>query len=218
MATPAHCYYCFESLYASFQGNKTTPQLSVIENLWYEFEASKDAALGANLDDAVEVLAENDKKNKERATELPVDTDGSDKEHLEGEEATYGSEDGGQTTSATSDTLQPPSIRRLQGGSSSSRSSSSSAPSALSTSSSRSVLTGTTSMTSAASPNSTSSLNSTSKSYSKRLRSDSSDTEYPLFVTWNTISRSGHKALRGCIGTFEPQDLQSGLSSYARTS
>ncbi|KAK0256822.1 hypothetical protein LTS02_010492 [Friedmanniomyces endolithicus] len=42
--------------------------------------------------------------------------------------------------------------------------------------------------------------------------------EYPLFVTWNTTSRSGHKSLRGCIGTFEPQELEYGLRSYALTS
>jgi uncharacterized protein (TIGR00296 family) len=41
-------------------------------------------------------------------------------------------------------------------------------------------------------------------------------TESPLFVTWNTVSpRSGGHALRGCIGTFEAQDLDEGLSSYA---
>ncbi|OLN94204.1 AMMECR1-like protein [Colletotrichum chlorophyti] len=44
-------------------------------------------------------------------------------------------------------------------------------------------------------------------------------TESPLFVTWNTVSpRSGHHSLRGCIGTFEPQDLEDGLSSYSLTS
>jgi len=43
-------------------------------------------------------------------------------------------------------------------------------------------------------------------------------TESPLFVTWNTISsRHGH-SLRGCIGTFEAQELDEGLSSYALTS
>ncbi|KAF2774083.1 hypothetical protein EJ03DRAFT_386941 [Teratosphaeria nubilosa] len=42
--------------------------------------------------------------------------------------------------------------------------------------------------------------------------------EHPLFVTWNTISKSGHKNLRGCIGTFEPQELEYGLRSYALTS
>ena len=41
-------------------------------------------------------------------------------------------------------------------------------------------------------------------------------TESPLFVTWNTVSpRSGRTSLRGCIGTFEAQDLDEGLSSYA---
>ncbi|KAI1485524.1 AMMECR1 domain-containing protein [Biscogniauxia mediterranea] len=44
-------------------------------------------------------------------------------------------------------------------------------------------------------------------------------TESPLFVTWNTVSaRSGHTSLRGCIGTFEAQELDEGLSSYAITS
>ncbi|KAM0285459.1 hypothetical protein ACHAQH_001408 [Verticillium albo-atrum] len=44
-------------------------------------------------------------------------------------------------------------------------------------------------------------------------------TESPLFVTWNTISaKSGERSLRGCIGTFAAQDLDSGLSEYALTS
>jgi AMME syndrome candidate gene 1 protein len=43
-------------------------------------------------------------------------------------------------------------------------------------------------------------------------------TESPLFVTWNTVTRSGLSNLRGCIGTFEAQDLDEGLSSYAITS
>jgi AMME syndrome candidate gene 1 protein len=42
-------------------------------------------------------------------------------------------------------------------------------------------------------------------------------TESPLFVTWNTI-QSGHRSLRGCIGTFESQKLETGLASYALTS
>jgi hypothetical protein len=42
--------------------------------------------------------------------------------------------------------------------------------------------------------------------------------EYPLFVTWNQHSaRSGQKSLRGCIGTFAAQELESGLKSYAFT-
>ncbi|KAI1111139.1 AMMECR1 domain-containing protein [Nemania sp. NC0429] len=43
--------------------------------------------------------------------------------------------------------------------------------------------------------------------------------EYPLFVTWNTVSPgSEHTSLRGCIGTFEAQELDEGISSYAITS
>ncbi|KAG9240750.1 AMMECR1 domain-containing protein [Calycina marina] len=38
--------------------------------------------------------------------------------------------------------------------------------------------------------------------------------ESPLFVTWNTIERYG-LSLRGCIGTFEAQPLDEGISSYA---
>ncbi|ETS85822.1 hypothetical protein PFICI_03847 [Pestalotiopsis fici W106-1] len=44
-------------------------------------------------------------------------------------------------------------------------------------------------------------------------------TESPLFVTWNTVSpKSGNTNLRGCIGTFEAQELEDGISSYAITS
>ncbi|KAI0880513.1 AMMECR1 domain-containing protein [Annulohypoxylon maeteangense] len=44
-------------------------------------------------------------------------------------------------------------------------------------------------------------------------------TESPLFVTWNTVDPdSDDTSLRGCIGTFEAQELDDGLSSYAITS
>jgi hypothetical protein len=39
--------------------------------------------------------------------------------------------------------------------------------------------------------------------------------EYPLFVTWNTISKSGRKSLRGCLGIFEPYELDYGLGRFA---
>ena len=48
-------------------------------------------------------------------------------------------------------------------------------------------------------------------------KEESAQGEFPLFVTWNTLSRSGDKRLRGCIGTFEALDLEEGLSSYALT-
>ncbi|KAI1433805.1 AMMECR1 domain-containing protein [Xylaria sp. CBS 124048] len=48
---------------------------------------------------------------------------------------------------------------------------------------------------------------------------DPVSSKFPLFVTWNTLSRSsGHTSLRGCIGTFEAQELSDGLYSYALTS
>lgn len=46
----------------------------------------------------------------------------------------------------------------------------------------------------------------------------STTTSHPLFVTWNTRSASGHKSLRGCIGTFQAQELSQGLRVYALTS
>ncbi|KAK5135004.1 hypothetical protein LTR08_005664 [Meristemomyces frigidus] len=42
--------------------------------------------------------------------------------------------------------------------------------------------------------------------------------KHPLFVTWNTTSRNGDHNLRGCIGTFQPQELEGCLRSYALTS
>jgi len=43
-------------------------------------------------------------------------------------------------------------------------------------------------------------------------------TESPLFVTWNILSPRHGSNLRGCIGTFEAQELSEGLASYALTS
>lgn len=39
----------------------------------------------------------------------------------------------------------------------------------------------------------------------------------PLFVTWKIKSKSGRMDLRGCIGTFEPKQLDAGLRDYAIT-
>jgi len=40
---------------------------------------------------------------------------------------------------------------------------------------------------------------------------------FPLFVTWKIKGKNGSR-LRGCIGTFSPEPLHSGLKEYARTS
>jgi hypothetical protein len=42
---------------------------------------------------------------------------------------------------------------------------------------------------------------------------------YPLFVTWNTLSRGSRTPrLRGCIGNFDAMPLDQGLAEYALTS
>lgn len=98
--------------------------------------------------------------------------------------------------------LPIPSISRLRELTPSSHSSIST-PSSVSVNSSNTQLTSTTS------------VDDTAPSYASRLAVTES---YPMFVTWNTLSRSGHKSLRGCIGTFDALPLEKGLESYALTS
>jgi len=59
---------------------------------------------------------------------------------------------------------------------------------------------------------------SSSSSTATKSSTSSTATSTPLFVTWNTRSASGHKSLRGCIGTFQAQELSKGLRVYALTS
>ncbi|GAD96840.1 AMMECR1 family protein [Paecilomyces variotii No. 5] len=175
MATPAHCYYCFESLAASFDGREP-PSLAAIEDLWEQYEQAK------------ELAALNNGKN------------GLGQQSVEDEDV-LGDQDGSNKRPYPQ-TLQLPSVSRLQ---SSDSSSASTTPSSLSISSSRSD---STAMTTPGSPADGLGF--------QRPRLEESG--YPLFVTWNTISKSGHKSLRGCIGTFEAQEISSGLRSYALTS
>ncbi|KAH7342238.1 AMMECR1 domain-containing protein [Rhexocercosporidium sp. MPI-PUGE-AT-0058] len=101
--------------------------------------------------------------------------------------------------------LRIPTLQRL-GRSNNSSPSSSSTPSSASTSSLAPSTTATT-------PESASPIDVDTHRTSRR---GVSITESPLFVTWNTVSpRSENRSLRGCIGTFESQDLESGLESYA---
>ncbi|KAF7681648.1 hypothetical protein GT037_000624 [Alternaria burnsii] len=66
-------------------------------------------------------------------------------------------------------------------------------------------------------PSSLTSQSSSSTNLTDKEAEEEEEEEHPLFVTWNTISRSGDKRLRGCIGTFEAQPLTKGLSDYALT-
>ena len=123
-------------------------------------------------------------------------------------------ENGLQPAARSSGPLQLPSISRLQALSPVSASSASSTPSSSSATSSSLALGG----------NSKSSSNSSffslgrSKQPSPAAPVGNAVEMHPLFVTWNTTSpRSRQKSLRGCIGTFDVQDMQTGLKNYALT-
>ncbi|EUC39343.1 hypothetical protein COCCADRAFT_94 [Bipolaris zeicola 26-R-13] len=126
-----------------------------------------------------------------------------------------GMEDG--SVEAAGASLKPAAISRILASPSSS-SSSSSLPSASSTPSGASSSETNSSMTS----QNSSTTNLDDKTTRQEQDSDydeDEEEEHPLFVTWNTISPGSHeRRLRGCIGTFEPLPLSTGLSSYALTS
>ncbi|EMD68686.1 hypothetical protein COCSADRAFT_33564 [Bipolaris sorokiniana ND90Pr] len=113
--------------------------------------------------------------------------------------------------------LKPAAVSRILASPSSS-SSSSSLPSASSTPSGASSSETNSSITS----QNSSTTNLDDKATRQEQDSDydeEEEEEHPLFVTWNTISPGSHeRRLRGCIGTFEPLSLSTGLSSYALTS
>ncbi|EKG17036.1 hypothetical protein MPH_05725 [Macrophomina phaseolina MS6] len=192
MATPAHCAYCFESLSASLEKRQPL-RLPQLEELWEEYNLS--AVEDVDAEDEVE------------GAESEVDDDDEDMTDAE---------DLQQTT-----TLKPPAISRLTAASPASSSTNASTSSVQSQTSSRSSV-----LTPASSKSS--SRTSFFSNLGRRVRGEpsassatagaSSTDSYPLFVTWNTISRSGNKNLRGCIGTFEAQELSDGLRSYALTS
>ena len=103
---------------------------------------------------------------------------------------------------------RPAAISRLLNRDSSATSSSSSLPSTASSVQQQTDGSGT-----ATPASSVGSMASRSSGKSQVKRHES----HPLFVTWNTVSKSGNKSLRGCIGTFEAQPLEKGLRSYALT-
>lgn len=162
MANTAQCYYCFETLYASYE-EREPPSLTVVEDLWSQYEQFKEIS-ALKLD-------QNEEKDPENSNEPQA--------------------------------LRPQGVTRLQSETSINSSSSTATPSSASTNSANSLLSASTTAT-------------TPSTLSRHEKS--SGQRYPLFVTWNTVSRSGHKSLRGCIGTFEAQDLTDGLKSYALTS
>ncbi|KAL4908067.1 hypothetical protein BDW74DRAFT_115406 [Aspergillus multicolor] len=180
MATPAHCFYCFESLAASYDGEDPI-SLATVEELWERYEQFKKLS---ELQDSQE-------------NEAP------------GQQPVNDNEVSGQGVQSTSrpQTIKLPEIDRLQA-QAASDSSASTTPSTMSNKSSSSIFSSAT----------TSSSISSQSDTPAGQRQRPSNQKYPLFVTWNTVSKSGRKSLRGCIGTFEAQELSHGLKSYALTS
>lgn len=198
MATVAHCLFCFDVLAASLE-KRDHLSLRQVENLWSRYQ-SKDRS-NKPLDD------DSDEPDHE-----PHPGDGDDpmseSDHGLEELSTDEDEPPAEEPAKQPSTLRLPSISRLQAPSPASASSSST-PSSFSASSSRLRLDDSSSK--ASSNTSIFSFGRRSQQPSPALREE----QYPLFVTWNTISARGHKSLRGCIGTFEPQDLSTGLENYA---
>lgn len=189
MASTAHCLYCFEVLAASLEKR---PQLSLrqVEKSWNQYQQIRSSGGASGPDHDEEMTQDEDGESSDDELDEPESE----------EEAVIQS---------TPSTLQLPSISRLQAASPSSASTVST-PSSLSTASSQAALGG----------DSKSSSKSSLFSFSKRSQQPSpaqKEEEYPLFVTWNTISSRGHKSLRGCIGTFDAKELSEGLASYALT-
>jgi hypothetical protein len=122
---------------------------------------------------------------------------------------------GGSNNNTTTGGSRLPAISRLL---SPSTASSSSVPSASSSTPSLNTTASSATSVSSKSNEKTGILNLDGRLGNNNRVSSSLAEEYPLFVTWDTKSRSGHKSLRGCIGTFEAQELDDGLRSYALTS
>jgi hypothetical protein len=195
MASPAQCYYCFESLAASYKGHEPT-SLTVVEELWERHEQYK----------KISALQDNDESVSLRESDgLGQQSEYDDDDTNEGYPVVSSRKNGPESPKL-------PSISRLQS-QISSDSSSATTPSTTSSNSSHSVLYNST--TTAMTTPSSQSLQSDMAGWRRQREKDQ---QYPLFVTWNTVSRSGRKSLRGCIGTFEAQELSAGLKTYALTS
>lgn len=196
MATLAHCLFCFDVLAASLE-KRDHLSLRQVEDLWTRYQSQDELGKPFQEESGDQDLEDED-----------ASMSGSDAglEELSTEEDEHPAEE----PAAQPSTLRLPTISRLQAPSPASASTSST-PSSVSASSSRLGLGDTSSKTS--SNTSIFSFGRRSQQPSPALREE----QYPLFVTWNTISAQGHKSLRGCIGTFEPQELSTGLSNYALT-
>lgn len=215
MASQAHCAYCFEILTADLEDREPLSYRKVLD-LWARYTALTDPKATDPSDSSEEVRDQDggdDLEEEDSEMDGVEETDG-DEEDEEEEEVEEGNDD--EPPAPTK--LPLPSISRLQAPSPASGSSSST-PSSLSTTSSNVALDTTSKSSSKTSFFSFGSRRSKQPSPAAPPKKESEEEEeYPLFVTWNTVSpRSGHKSLRGCIGTFEAQSLEAGLRGYSLT-
>lgn len=188
MASPAQCFYCFETLAASYK-DEEPPSLAAIESSYWNFIQSKQLATVEDKAWVTSYLI--------RHLEI-YDTDSCRQSSFRLAEEEEEENEALDNSTNRPKAIKLPSISRLQ----QDTSSDSSSTTTLSATSSRSVLSNSTNVTTPDEDPST-------------QPHSSADEDYPLFVTWNLISRHGHKSLRGCIGTFEAQKLSLGLQEYA---
>ncbi|KAL8650681.1 MAG: hypothetical protein Q9226_005037 [Calogaya cf. arnoldii] len=208
MATIAHCLFCFDVLSASLDRREHL-SLKQVEDLWSRFQArlEEGGQRGPTDEEANDQGDGDDPDFEDGEEEDPLSESDHDLEDLSSDD----DEEAPPAVAAqTPSALRLPTISRLQAPSPASASTSS-IPSSVSDSSSRFGFEDSSSKTS--STTSIFSFGRRSKQPSPAPRRE----QYPLFVTWNTISARGHKSLRGCIGTFEAQELASGLENYALT-
>ena len=205
MATPAHCAYCFEILVADLEDREPLGFRQLLDlRAQYEALLKSKATETEDDDDDSKV---HDTDDQEEDSEMDGVEESDEDEEGEDDEPQH------ELAQPTPSKLCLPSISRLQAPSPTSASSSSSTPSSLSTTSSNVALDSTSKSSSKTSFFSFGSRRSQQPSPAAPPKE-----EHPLFVTWNKISpRSGNKSLRGCIGTFEAQELGSGLRVYALT-
>ncbi|KAL9079856.1 MAG: hypothetical protein Q9159_007690 [Coniocarpon cinnabarinum] len=218
MATPAHCLYCFECLSAALDRRKF-PSLSEVEESWDAYQDAKTRGNPGDPKDTQMTDAE-DEDEDDDDDDLASQPEDDKDVIVDGTGKRIPLQGGGRlpdNTQRPSATLAPPTITSHRIASPSSGSSSS-LPSIKSKSSGTSSIT--TRQTSLASSRTSLSQTDAGESYSgaaKRAHVRAPDS--PMFVTWNIASRTtGQKNLRGCIGTFEKQNLNDGLRTYALTS
>ena len=214
MAEAAYCAYCFEVLSASLD-RRHTLSLHQVESSWDKY-----ASLADRLDaDIVHSDDEDQVDDHDGHMNEHDDEDGVGEFHSERDDVSASSYNARRTAATTRSAVVSLSSISLPA---SQRSAST--PSSASATSLQTEASSNTSLTSATSG---SSSRPSFFSFGKRFhkgsekvppRGNNAVDEFPLFVTWNTISRSGNRSLRGCIGTFESQKIEDGLRSYALTS